>query len=108
LGVALAKLYLANGPASGVNLPENYRRAARPASRRPAGTRIPASPDLDGCRERIEVGLEHGFGLGACLALSRTRRYSLPISQERNARSVFDKGAQWNPGREGRVFGLSL
>jgi hypothetical protein len=36
LGVMLAKLYLPNRPASGVNLPQNYRRAALSASRRPA------------------------------------------------------------------------
>jgi hypothetical protein len=37
-GMAIAKLDLSNRPARGVNLPKNYRRAARRASRGPAGT----------------------------------------------------------------------
>ena len=58
LGMVFAEFDLPNRPASGIDLPENYRCAARRASRGPAGTRIAASPDLDGSRERIEVRLE--------------------------------------------------
>jgi hypothetical protein len=63
LGVPIAQLDLTNRPASGVNLPENYRRAVPGASRRSARRRVAASPDLNGCRERIEVGLEDAFRL---------------------------------------------
>jgi hypothetical protein len=59
VGVAIAQLDLTNGPARRVKLAENYRRAIPGASRRPAGTQITASPDLNRCRRWIEVGLEH-------------------------------------------------
>jgi len=61
LGVPVAKLYLSNRPAGGVNLPKNYRRAAHRASRRPAGTHVAASADLNRGRRVIEVGFEHRF-----------------------------------------------
>jgi len=59
LGVTVTNLYLSNWPASGVNLPQRYRRAALSAHRRPAGTGVAALTDLLGCRLRVEVGLEH-------------------------------------------------
>jgi hypothetical protein len=62
LGMAIAELDLTDWPASGVKLAQNYRRAIPGASRRPAGTQITASRDLDGCRGRIEVRLEHRAG----------------------------------------------
>jgi len=57
--MAIAQLDLTNWSARGVNLPKNYRRAVPGASRRPAGTRIIASPDLNGRRRGIEVRLKH-------------------------------------------------
>ena len=63
LGVAIAKLDLTNRPACCVKLAENDRRAIHYASRRPAGTQITASPDLNRRRRGIEVRLEHWFGL---------------------------------------------
>jgi hypothetical protein len=59
LGMAIAEFHLAQRPARGVKLAENYRRAVPGASRRPAGTQIAASPDLNGRRRGIEVRLEH-------------------------------------------------
>ena len=61
LGMAIAQLDLTNWPASSINLPDNYRRAARRASRRSARHHIAASPNLNGRRDRIEVRLEHRF-----------------------------------------------
>jgi len=46
-----------------VEFAENYRRQVPSASRRSAGTHVTASPDLNGGRSLVEVGLEHGFGL---------------------------------------------
>src|SRR5277367_6363252 len=62
-GVTVTKLYLSNWPASGINLPQDDGCAPLSAPRRPAGTRVPASADLDGCRLRIEVWLEHSYQL---------------------------------------------
>jgi hypothetical protein len=59
LGVAIAEFDLAQRPARGVKLAENDGRSTDRASRRPAGTQITASPDLNRCRCGIEVGLEH-------------------------------------------------
>jgi hypothetical protein len=47
LGVAVAELNLSNRPPSGVNLPENYRRATHDAPRSSTRARITASPDLN-------------------------------------------------------------
>ena len=54
-----AELDLSNQPPGSINLPQDYRRAVREASRRPAGDGVAASSDLDGCRLRIEIGSEH-------------------------------------------------
>jgi hypothetical protein len=59
--MSIAERDLTHRPACRIELPENYRRAIPGASRRPAGTQVTASPDLDGCRGRIEVRLEHRF-----------------------------------------------
>jgi hypothetical protein len=61
LGVTIAQLDLTDRPPCRVKLAENYRRAAHVASRRPAGAQVPATPDLNGRRRGIEVGLEHVF-----------------------------------------------
>jgi len=58
-GMPIAQLDLTNRPAGCVDLPENYRRAGRLASRRSARRRVAASPDLNSCRRGIEVRLEH-------------------------------------------------
>jgi hypothetical protein len=57
-GMAIAELDLSNRPARGVELAENYHRTRRSASRRPARALIAASPDLNGRRRGIEVGLK--------------------------------------------------
>ena len=57
--MAIAQLNLTDWPACRVELSENDRRAVPAASRRPAGTQIAASPNLDGRRLGIEVGLQH-------------------------------------------------
>jgi hypothetical protein len=58
-GVTLAELYLSNRSASGINLLQDDGRAALGASWRSARHRLATSPDLDGGRERIEVGREY-------------------------------------------------
>jgi hypothetical protein len=55
----IAQLNLTNRSACRVELAENYRRAVPGASRRPTGAQITASPNLNGRRRGIEVGLEH-------------------------------------------------
>jgi hypothetical protein len=59
LGVAITKLDLPSPPARDVNLAQDDGYASLSAARRPAGAHVPAAPDLDGCRLRIEVGLKH-------------------------------------------------
>src|SRR5271163_277044 len=62
-GVTVTKLYLSNWPASGINLPQDDGCAPLSAPRRPALASITAPTDLNGCRLRIEVGLEHSYQL---------------------------------------------
>jgi hypothetical protein len=59
LVMAIAQLDLTNRPARCVDLPKNYRRGARRASRCSARRRVAASPDLNSRRRRIEVRFEH-------------------------------------------------
>jgi len=63
LGMTVTKLYLSNWPASGINLPQDDGCAPLSAPRRPALASITAPTDLNGCRLRIEVGLEHSYQL---------------------------------------------
>jgi hypothetical protein len=60
MGQAVAEFDLSNQTAGGVNLAQDYGRAAH-AAWRSAGRRVAASPDLDGCRLRIEVRFEQGI-----------------------------------------------
>jgi hypothetical protein len=58
LGMAIAQLDLSDWTVCCIDLPENYRCAARLASCS-ARRWIAASPDLNGRRDAVEVRLEH-------------------------------------------------
>jgi hypothetical protein len=61
LEMAIAELDLSIWSASRIDLAEHYRRVSPSAPRHPAGTRIAAVSDLNGCPLWIEVSLEQSF-----------------------------------------------
>jgi hypothetical protein len=65
---AIAELDLTNRQVGCIDLPENYRRVARRASRCSARRKVAASPDLNSRLCWIEVRFEHGlFSITICL-----------------------------------------